>query len=52
MLKTFLLVPTIMTCALAGTVGLIKAIEKISPEQFDWNKQEQNKDKDEEEDIQ
>lgn len=31
MLKTLVSVPIVMACAAAGTVGLIKAIEKIAP---------------------
>ena len=34
MLVKILMVPVIMGCALAGTVGLIKGIKKICPEQF------------------
>lgn len=34
MLKTIISVPVIMACALAGTVGLIKAIGKFCPEQM------------------
>lgn len=32
MLKMLVSVPIVMACATAGTVGLIKAIEKIAPE--------------------
>ena len=35
MLKTILSVPVIMGCALAGTVGVIKAIKRFCPGQFD-----------------
>lgn len=31
MLKMLVSVPIVMACATAGTVGLIKAIEKIAP---------------------
>lgn len=34
MLKTIIMVPVIMGCALAGTVGLIKGINKFFPGQF------------------
>ncbi len=34
MFKTFLEVPLIMGCALAGTVGLMGIIKKLCPEQF------------------
>ena len=34
MLLQILMVPVIMGCALAGTVGLIKGIKKFCPEQF------------------
>lgn len=34
MLVKILMVPMIMGCALAGTVGLIKGIKKFCPEQF------------------
>ncbi len=33
MLK-ILLVPVIMACATGGTIGMIKAIKKIAPDQF------------------
>lgn len=35
MMKTILMVPVIMGCALVGTVGMIKAIKKFCPERFD-----------------
>lgn len=35
MVKMIAMVPVIMGCALAGTVGLIKAIKKFSPDRFD-----------------
>lgn len=38
MLKTILMVPIIMGCALVGTVGMIQAIEKAYPERFDDTK--------------
>lgn len=31
MLKMLVSVPVVMACAVAGTVGLIKAIEKFAP---------------------
>ncbi len=34
MLVKILMVPAIMVCALAGTVGLMKGIKKFCPEQF------------------
>lgn len=34
MIKLILSVPVIMGCALAGTVGMIKAIKKFCPDQF------------------
>ncbi len=37
MLKTILFVPLIMGCALAGTIGMIKAIKRFFPDQFDKN---------------
>ena len=37
MLKAILSVPVIMGCALAGTVGMIKAIRKFCPGQFEKN---------------
>ncbi len=40
MLKAIVSVPVIMGCALAGTVGLIKAIKHFCPEQFGKNGRE------------
>ena len=39
MLKTILSVPVIMGCALAGTVGMIKTIQRFYPDQFEKNEQ-------------
>lgn len=37
MIKMILAVPVIMGCALAGTVGMIKAIKHFCPDQFEEN---------------
>lgn len=37
MLKAILSVPVIMGCALAGTVGMMKAIKHFCPDQFEKN---------------
>ena len=37
MIQTILAVPVIMGCALAGTVGMIKAIKHFCPDQFEKN---------------
>ena len=44
MLKSIAMVPVIMGCALVGTVGMIKAIQKFSPDRFEDTKT-QSKDK-------
>lgn len=38
MLKMIAMVPIIMGCALAGTVGMIKAIKKFCPNRFEATK--------------
>lgn len=38
MLKTILMVPILMGCALVGTVGMIKVIKKVCPDRFDGTK--------------
>ena len=37
MIQMLFAVPVIMSCALAGTVGMIKAIQKFFPHQFQNN---------------
>jgi hypothetical protein len=37
MIKMLFAVPVIMGCALAGTVGMIKAIKHFCPDQFEKN---------------
>ena len=37
MIKMLFAVPVIMGCALAGTVGMIKAIKHFCPDQFEEN---------------
>lgn len=43
MWKTILSVPVIMGCALAGTVGMIKAIKRFCPDQFEKNEDGRDK---------
>lgn len=42
MLKMIIMVPVIMGCALAGTVGMIKAIKKFCPDRFEDAKTNSN----------
>ena len=42
-LNTILSVPVIMGCALAGTFGIIKAIKKFCPDQFEKDKNRREK---------
>ena len=52
MLRMIAMVPIIMVCALAGTVGMIKGIKKFCPGQFEqFNSIKKEHDKFDDKDI-